>query len=265
MIGAIHRIIRRSARDIGRLPSVLLVLLVVVAGSQTAQAVEDEGAEVEDGTPLRVVVFGDSLADGIWAGVYRVLRQDDRFEIDRHTRVASGLSRPDFFDWQSALRDYLSAEPVDVAIISIGLNDGQPVFHEGRWDHDFATPEWNEIYNARVNAFMAELAAAGVPTFWLGLPAVRSDSFGERVTHMNAIYEAAAEANGIHFVSIVEITSDDSGAYSAYLPDANGRQRLMRANDGIHFTGRGYEMVAGALVDVMRGELDVFRVGAAGD
>ena len=244
-----------------------MVLLAVFVGNQSAQAlaVEDERAPPEDETPLRVVVFGDSLADGIWAGVYRVLRQDDRFEIDRHTRVASGLSRPDFFDWQSALRDYLQAEPVDVAIISIGLNDGQPVFHDGRWDHDFATPEWDEIYSARVNDFMAELAAADVPTFWLGLPAVRSDNFGARVTHMNGIYEAAADAHGIHFVSIVEITSDDSGAYSAYLPDANGRQRLMRANDGIHFTGRGYEMVAGALVDVMRGELDVFRVGTAGD
>ena len=208
--------------------------------------------------PIRIVVLGDSLADGLWAGVYRALRRESDVTVDRHTRVASGLSRPDFYDWDDELTDFLAAEDVDIAIVSIGLNDGQPIFYDGRWDHDFATPEWDEIYSERVLQFMRQLADADVPTFWVGLPTVRSAQFDVRVRHMNAIYRAAAAEAGVHFVETRPLTADDTGAYAAYLVDTEGRQRLMRANDGIHFTSRGYEMLGHALVDAMAASLGVF-------
>ena len=214
-------------------------------------------APVFDG-PIRVLVLGDSLADGLWAGVYRTLRGTDDVSVDRHTRVSSGLSRPDFHDWDDELSSVLAQQDLDIAIVSIGLNDGQPVFHEGRWDHDFATPEWDVIYRGRVEAFMTQLVDAGIPTFWMGLPTVRSDQFDERVQHMNAIYRDAAAETGVYFVETRGVTADDTGAYAAYLNDDEGRQRLMRANDGIHFTGRGYEMLGRVLVDAMADALGVF-------
>ena len=229
----------------------------VEATPEPADAVAEPPPVSLDG-PIRIVVLGDSLADGVWAGVYRALRRESDVTVDRHTRVASGLSRPDFYDWGGELSEFLASEDVDIAIVSIGLNDGQPVFHDGRWDHDFATPEWDEIYSDRVLQFMHQLVDAGVPTFWVGLPTVRSAQFDTRVRHMNAIYRAAAVEAGVHFVETRPLTADETGAYAAYLVDAEGRQRLMRANDGIHFTSRGYEMLGHALVDAMAASLGVF-------
>lgn len=238
---------------------------VAAVGPAAEEPAPGAEAEPEDTGPFTVVVFGDSLADGIWAGVYRALRRDDRFDVRRHTRVSSGLSRPDYFDWQAALDEYLGEEEVDAVIISLGLNDAQPIFHEGRWDHAFGTEPWTEIYRGRVGDFMARLAEAGVPTFWVGLPTVRSDSFAERVAHLNEIYAAMAAEHGVVFVPTREITADEEGRYSAYLADEDGRSRLVRANDGIHFTTRGYELLGQQLVATMREELSVFRTDEDGD
>ena len=150
--------------------------------------------------PIHILVIGDSLADGLWAGVYRRTRVFDDVSVERHTRVSSGLSRPDYYDWNSEIDEVIADEDMDIAIVSIGLNDGQPVFYEGRWDHDFGTPEWDRIYRERVLAFMTELTDAGIPTFWLGLPTVRSAEFDQRVQHMNEIYREAAAETGVTFV-----------------------------------------------------------------
>lgn len=222
-----------------------------VSAAQTA-AISDEGDR------FQVVVFGDSLADGLWTGVYRSLRRDDRFEVVRHTRVSSGLSRPDYFNWQDELDTYLARNDVDAAVISVGLNDAQPVFHDGRWEHGFGSDPWNEIYRERVGAFMQRLTEAGVHTFWIGLPTVRSSSFDERIHHINQIYREMAGAHGVIFVPTRALTADEDGEYAAYLADDSGRSRLMRANDGVHFTTRGYEMLAEQLLAAMGRNLDIF-------
>ena len=221
----------------------------------TEDAVDGDGV-------VTLAVFGDSLADGIWAGVYRTLRGDDRFEILRRARAASGLARPDFYDWHEALDRYLETDPIDVAIVSIGLNDGQPLFHDGQWAHEFASDPWDEIYTERVDRFMRQLEDAGVEVFWVGLPNVRSDNFRDRVAHLNDIFAASADGRDVVFVPLWDATSDDGGAYSSYLTDASGRSRNMRANDGVHFTSRGYEMIGEILVDAMRQELPILEADA---
>ena len=227
-----------------------------VSAAQTAAVPDEDGR-------FQVVVFGDSLADGIWTGVYRSLRRDDRFEVLRHTRVSSGLSRPDYYDWPAALDEYLGRYDVDAAIISVGLNDAQPVFHDGRWEHGFGSDPWNEIYRDRVADFMERLTAAGVPTFWIGLPTVRSSSFGAKIDHINDIYREMAASHGVVFVPTREVTAGEDGEYAAYLADDTGRSRLMRANDGVHFTTRGYELLAGQLLASMDQRLPIFAEAAA--
>lgn len=217
---------------------------------------DDFTAPVEDELrPIRIGVFGDSLADGIWAGLYRTLYNNERFEVARHTEVSSGLARTDFHDWEVELEAVLAAETIDVAVLCLGLNDNQPVYFDGRRQFEFGSEEWNEVYRGRVDALLRRLAEAGIPTFWVGLPTVRSASFGEQMAHLNTIYESQALVAGATFVPTLELTGDADGAYSAYLDDEDGRSRLMRANDGVHFTGRGYELIAKALLAVMHQKL----------
>lgn len=210
--------------------------------------------------PIRIGVFGDSLADGIWAGLYRTLQRNERFEVARHTEVSSGLARPDFFNWHSELDGVLTSETIDIAVLCFGLNDNQPVYYEGRRQFSFASEEWDSVYRQRVAEVLLRLKTDEIPTFWVGLPTVRDSSFAEQMAHLNGIYESESLVADVTFVPTLALTGDDDGAYSAYLEDEEGRNRLMRANDGVHFTGRGYEMIAKALLAVMAESLPSFPV-----
>jgi hypothetical protein len=71
-----------------------------------------------------------------------------------------------------------------------------------------------------------------------------------------------AGEHGVVFVPTHEVTADESGQYAAYLADETGRSRLMRANDGVHFTSRGYELLAGQLLSAMDDRLSIFAEAA---
>ena len=75
---------------------------------------------------------------------------------------------------------------------------------------------------------------------------------------LNPIYEQAAHETGVTFVPLWELTADADGNFTSYLPDHEGRSRLMRHNDGVHFTSRGYAMIADHILDVMDQELALF-------
>lgn len=238
---------------------------IALAASAMPSLVHADGSSIvvptEDEQPLiRIGVFGDSLADGIWAGLYRTLQRNERFEVARHTEVSSGLARPDFFDWHAELDTVLVNETITVAVLCFGLNDNQPVYYEGRRQFSFASEEWNTVYRQRVADVLQRLNAEQIPVFWVGLPTVRDSGFAEQMGHLNGIYESEALVADATFVPTKELTGDADGAYSAYLEDDEGRNRLMRANDGVHFTGRGYEMLAKALLAAMAETMPSFPV-----
>ena len=108
---------------------------------------------------------------------------------------------------------------------------------------------------------MDQLAAADVATFWIGLPIMRSGNYSENIAHLNGLIGAEAQERGIPFVPLWEVAADDDGRYSDHLRDLSGRTRLMRANDGIHFTPRGYDLLAHHVLEAMGEELAIFHTG----
>ncbi len=50
----------------------------------------------------RLYVFGDSLGDGMWAGLYRAFKPDGNVDIVKKSRVSTGFVRTDYFDWPKA-------------------------------------------------------------------------------------------------------------------------------------------------------------------
>ena len=219
---------------------------------------------VEDG-PFTVVVIGDSLAEGYWGGLYRKLHRDNRFEVVGRARHSTGLSRPDYYDWNAAVSEFIAEDQPDAAVVSVGANDIQSLYREGDRHFAFGTDAWDTAYAERVETMMKRLLDAGVTVFWMGLPTVRGESLAEKVQHLNRIYQTVAAANGVTFVPVWNLTVDENGEFTSYLGDENGRSRLMRANDGIHFTNRGNELVAQHLLAVIEDEMSLFGPMAAGD
>lgn len=209
--------------------------------------------EPERTGPLQVHVFGDSLGDGIWAGLYRRLPKAEGYEVTKHSRVSTGLVRKDYYDWSKAVRQITANSRVDVAVVMIGTNDRQTII-EGGQRHALRSAEWERIYKARIDDMIRVLKDEGAEIYWVELPAMRSRSFGGDMQYFNSLYRERAAAHGINFIPTWQRTLDENGAYSAYGTDDGGRTRLMRTNDGIHFTMRGYIKLASFVTDVMEGE-----------
>src|SRR3546814_7254767 len=76
------------------------------------------------------------------------------------------------------------------------------------------------------------------------LPVMRSAGFESDMKKFTGIFKARAAANGVTFVPTHDLMTDKDGNYSAYGLDASGRKRLLRAEDGIHFSMQGYELLA---------------------
>jgi len=213
-----------------------------------------------------VVVMGDSLGDGTWAGLYHVLRQDKRFTVIKKSRVATGFSRADYYDWNAAVRDIAAETRIDIAVVVMGTNDRQPIVENGK-RHALFEPGWREIYERRVDEFTATLHTTGARIYWLELPVMRSPRFAGDMAQFNEIFETRARVNDVSFVKTEGLATDESGEYTAYGADRFGRTRLLRAEDGIHFTMPGYELlgerVANAVVADIEGGRAVMRVAEA--
>ena len=190
--------------------------------------------------PLRIGVFGDSMADGLWAGLYREMQDQPGVTVTKFSEVSTGLSRYDYVDIQAKTARQIAETPVDAAVILFGANDAQGISLDGQV-HEFGSEGWKAAYAKRVDDLVAMLRARGVAVYWVGLPTMKRAGFDAKMTLINGVVSARMTALGVPYLETRTITQNAEGVYDAYLPETGtGRRRLMRANDGIHMSMAGY-------------------------
>ncbi len=189
--------------------------------------------------PLRIGVFGDSMADGLYAGLYRDLQDQPNVAVTKFSQVSTGLSRYDYVNIHAKTRAQLDEHPVDVAVMLFGTNDAQGI-DTGSTVHMFGTDGWKAAYASRIDELVALLRSRNVVVYWVGLPRMKRDSFDGRMMLINEVVEARMRALGVPWIETVGLTSNADGGYEAYLPTEGGRRVLMRADDGIHMSMAGY-------------------------
>ncbi len=213
-----------------------------------------------DGT-LTIGVFGDSMADGLWAALYRDLGNLDGVDVVKFSEVSTGLSRYDYVDIQAKSTRQLAERPVDVAIILFGTNDAQAIVVDGQI-HQFGSDGWKAAYARRVDNLVELMRSRGAEVYWVGLPRMKSSGFDGRMAIINEVVEARMTALGVPWFDTVALTSNEAGGYEAYLSDDRGRRRLMRAGDGIHMSMSGYMRMADPVADRLKADLGVAEAEA---
>ena len=203
---------------------------------------------------LRVGVFGDSYGDGVWAALSHQLREKDRWEVLRFSKEATGFTRYRTLNLEDRARGQLRDQPIDVAVISFGANDVQPIF-EGGHLRPLLGPDWQQIIGDRIARFVRIARSTGAAVFWVGLPVMRDDDLDQNVQAMNAFYAGRMKALGVPYVPTRARSLDPHGRYNQYLPDSEtGAPLLMRTNDGIHMTIVGYQRLTAGLAARLRGD-----------
>ncbi|RME94757.1 MAG: DUF459 domain-containing protein, partial [Alphaproteobacteria bacterium] len=231
----------------------LLLIAGVLAVWQTAAQAQSFGAVSQFSrsyiTPFpeqdryRLYVFGDSLGDGVWAGLYRAFKGDGNVDVIKKSRVSTGFVRKDYFDWNERVRAIAKTEKFHIAVVMVGANDMQPI-RVKRKVYKVGSEGWREIYGKRIDDFIKQLKKTHSAVYWVGLPIMRSEQHNASMQVMNEIFREKAFLNGVKFIDTFNGFADQFGRYSAFGPDLSGQIRKLRAADGVHFTIKGYRKLA---------------------
>ena len=215
---------------------------MLLVGTQSLHAQSETAAVPEDDGVLTVLVAGDSLAADLGASLSRMLAEAPRVTVINRGRASTGLVRNDYYDWPAAARRLVAEFDIDVAVISVGMNDRQGMAVPGAVYPRFSD-EWRAEYADRAESVMAVFRDAGAEVFWMGMPIAQSASFSDGMRVINDIVADAADRAGVAFVETWDLTTDAQGNYTAYAVDGQGRLRPIRHDDGFHLTAYGTEIV----------------------
>jgi hypothetical protein len=209
-------------------------------------------AAVREGRTIRIGVFGDSFGDGVWAGVYNILRGDSRYEVRQFSERSTGFTRYRSLNLLDDARAKLDCNPIDIAIISYGANDTQGIYLDGR-GHRFMSEGWQRIVTERVTAIINLMRERGIQVYWVGLPKMRETQFDTDVRAMNAFFTSRMQALGVPYIETATLSTGPDGQFAPYLTDPRSNERFnARTNDGVHMTIPGYILVMRPLTDRIR-------------
>src|SRR3954463_4924603 len=205
---------------------------------------------------VNLLVTGDSEAQFV-GEVLTDLLPSDLFDVSVVARNATGLTNPEFFNWEINARQEIAARHPDAVVMVIGGNDGFNVAYNGRL-YAPDTPQWQLEYARRTAVVMRELGSNGKrPVYWVPPPPVRDSEFNSIFASQNkAVEQAAAAVPGARYVDIYYTINH--GRYSDELK-IDGRRVLARQADGVHFSRDGAVVPARLILRAMANDYPVLR------
>ena len=212
--------------------------------------------------PLRVWVAGDSLSQVPGQALERAAGSAGPVDVlGVESRLDTGLTRPDLYNWFTRVRDVISRVRPDVAVLSFGADDehdymsGVPA---GRTIGPLGSPSWVAEYRRRVEGVTRELNAARIYVVWLGLPITRGNGYRRGFRVVNSVLEGTARRHARMAVYVDTWRRfSHHGRYADYIPNAHGQLVLMRAPDGVHYEPAAGDEIARAVVAQLRRVYDL--------
>jgi hypothetical protein len=201
--------------------------------------------------PLRLWVAGDSLVVVPGESLLREAvdnRAIDPFrKVDGH--IASGLERPDVFNWFTYLREQLRKRKPNAVVLMFGGNDDHDFMTgvpEGKTVGSFGSASWTAEYRRRVRVIMDLVTTQGAYLVWIGLPISEDDGQTARFDAINAIVQKEAERRPgtVSYLDTYFFFAGDDGGFAQYVTDDAGKLVKMRADDGVHFERPAGDLIA---------------------
>jgi hypothetical protein len=213
---------------------------------------------------LRLWVAGDSLVITPGYAVVRASGASPAIEsvggVDG--RIATGLTRPDVFNWFDEIRKRVKELRPKVVVLGFGANDDKAYMTglpKGVSIDAFGGSVWRREYARRVGGVMDVINKAGGFFVWIGLPQTESSEQTKRFDVVNAVVqrEARRREGRAAFVDTYTMFAGDDGGFTQFLPDGSGSLRKVRADDGVHFEREGGDMIAREVLKLLNKTFDL--------
>ncbi len=218
------------------------------AASEPAKPQERFGGK--DGV-FRMVVIGDTLARGLAAGLDRLTEMDPRIEVVGRNNEASGLARPEVYDWPAALPKILEDGTVDAVIVFLGINDRQPI-KVGANRVEFGTPQWLAAYRIKTDSLIRRIKAGGAKVYWINLPPMGTPEFDADMRVIAGIHKERVAREEGQFLDINADLSNPDGSYLESDIDEKGKPRRLRNKDGVNFSRAGNNLMGDLVMSSIR-------------
>lgn len=219
----------------------------------------DQLLETKLKPPFRILILGDSfiaVGGGIGNPLESELLKYKDLEVKRLGKVSSGLSRPEYFNWNLTAEELISQSNPKVAIMMFGSNDNQGLVTSEGKVISYGKEGWNEEYSKRASDFLNIFEKNNITVFWIGLPVMKEENFSKKMQNLNLIYEAEVKKHkNSYFIPTWDLLDDGQGNYTAYLPDETGQYKLARVSDGIHLQFFGGRIIVKEVIKKMEEKL----------
>jgi hypothetical protein len=221
-------------------------------------------AKFSPGRKLRLWIAGDSLVVVPGESLLRTVAGNRAIapvgRIDG--RIASGLERPDVFNWFTHVREQMRSKKPRAVVLMFGGNDdhgfmtGLP---EGREVGSFGSPSWRAEYRRRVAAIMETIERANAFLVWIGLPISHDAEQTLRYDVINTIVQSeAAKRPGVaSYLDTYFFFAGEDGGFAEYVEDDTGKLVKMRADDGVHFERPAGDLIAEKVVERLEERYDL--------
>jgi hypothetical protein len=213
---------------------------------------------------LRIWIAGDSLV--ITPG-YAIIRAAGATPVMESVggvdgRIATGLTRPDVFNWFDEIRQQLKELRPKVVVLDFGGNDDKAYMTglpEGVTIDDFGGSVWRREYGRRVGGVMDVINRAGAFVVWIGLPQTSSPDQTARFDVVNAVVEKQARKRPgrAAYIDTYRLFAGDDGGYTQYMRNLSGDLVQVRAADGVHFEREGGDIIAREVLKILNKQFDL--------
>jgi hypothetical protein len=201
--------------------------------------------------PLRLWIAGDSLVIVPGESLLREVASNRAIEPARKIdgRIASGLERPDVFNWFTYVREQMRRRKPNAVVLMFGGNDDHDLMTglpEGVEIGSFGSSTWTAEYRRRVRAIMDLVTRQGAYLVWIGLPLSRDADQTARFDAINSVVQKEAERRSerVSYLDTYFFFAGDDGGFAQYVTDDAGRLVKMRADDGVHFERPAGDLIA---------------------
>lgn len=228
----------------------------VAAGVEPGQAAAQSSYLARRKQVYDMVILGDVLGTGLWAGMNRVVETDERITVTGRIQENSGLARTRLYDWPQATAKLLESRPFDIAAIMLGANDAREIVTpEG--ELAFGSTEWREAYGAQIKALIEVLRANKVAVYWFGVPPMERDSYDEAMAVVAEVERQVTAELGVRHIDLRLMLLGPDGKYTDTGDDGTGAETRLRSRDGVKFIASGNDRLAAELMNLVRADMAV--------
>lgn len=195
----------------------------------------------------RFLFIGDSLMQGVAPSIRRVLCGQLKRSCEDLSKPSTGMSQKGFHDWPAVVKDKFSSTRYTALFVFMGANDPWDFIDQKRRIR-FDSEEWTEVYGQRVANIIRTAVESDAEVYWIGLPNMKPSRLARGMVVQNQIFSTLVREAGGVFIDTRGIVDDGTDVYSRAIRLPDGRELVVRQDDGVHFTVAGQKRIGAAVL-----------------